>query len=45
MEKANLVNLEKHELKVEIKGITYHEMKIFKELHKDEFVIEYIIDL
>jgi SHS2 domain-containing protein len=39
------VNLEKHELKVEIKGITYHEMKIFKEPHKDEFVIEYIIDL
>jgi protein archease len=39
------VNLEKHELKVEIKGITYHEMKIFKEQHNDEFVIEYIIDL
>jgi SHS2 domain-containing protein len=39
------INLERHELKVEIKGITYHEMKIFKELHKDEFVIEYIIDL
>ncbi len=39
------VNFEKHELKVEIKGITYHEMKIFKEPNKDEFVIEYIVDL
>ena len=42
---GDLVDIEKHELKVEIKGITYHEMKIFKEPHKDEFVIEYIVDL
>ncbi len=42
---GDLVDIEKHELKVEIKGITYHEMKIFKEQHKDEFVIEYIVDL
>lgn len=42
---GDFVNLEKHELKVEIKGITYHEMKIFKESNKDEFVIEYIVDL
>lgn len=39
------IDLRKHELKVEIKGITYHEMKIFKEKNKDEFVIEYIVDL
>lgn len=43
---GDLVDIEKHELKVEIKGITYHEMKIFKEpKNKDEFVIEYIVDL
>jgi SHS2 domain-containing protein len=42
---GDLVDIEKHELKVEIKGITYHEMKIFKESYKDEFVIEYIVDL
>jgi SHS2 domain-containing protein len=34
----------KYDLKVEIKGITYHEMKIFKE-NKDKFVVEYIVDL
>src|SRR6478672_1379185 len=31
--------------KVEIKGITYHEMKIFKEQNKDKFIVEYIVDL
>ena len=35
----------KHELKVEIKGITYHEMKIFQEQNTNEFVTEYIVDL
>ncbi len=42
---GDFIDLEKHELKVEIKGITYHEMKIFQEQNKDEFVIEYIVDL
>jgi SHS2 domain-containing protein len=42
---GEFIDLEKHELKVEIKGITYHEMKIFQEQNKDEFVIEYIVDL
>lgn len=42
---GDLIDIEKHELKVEIKGITYHEMKIFKEQHNGEFVIEYIVDL
>ena len=28
---GDFVNFEKHELNVEIKGITYHEMKIFHE--------------
>ncbi|MBA3976754.1 MAG: archease [Nitrosopumilus sp.] len=39
------IDYEKHELKVEIKGITYHEMKIFQEQNTGEFVIEYIVDL
>ncbi len=42
---GDLFDIEKHELKVEIKGITYHEMKIFKEPSNGEFVIEYIVDL
>jgi SHS2 domain-containing protein len=42
---GDLLDIEKHELKVEIKGITYHEMKIFKEQFGDKFIIEYIVDL
>lgn len=39
------IDLRKHELKVEIKGITYHEMKIFKDEDKNELFIQYIVDL
>jgi SHS2 domain-containing protein len=42
---GDLADLGKHELKVEIKGITYHEMKIFKDENKNEFFIQYIVDL
>lgn len=39
------LDFKKHELKVEIKGITYHEMKILSHKDRDEVVIEYIVDL
>ncbi len=39
------INPQRHELKVEIKGITYHEMKILKNEEKDEIIAEYIVDL
>ncbi len=42
---GDFIDYGKHELKVEIKGITYHEMKIFQEQNTGEFVIEYIVDL
>ncbi len=42
---GELINDELHELKVEIKGITYHEMRIIKDRYDDMFIIEYIIDL
>ncbi len=42
---GDYIDTNKHDLKVEIKGITYHEMKIFKEQNKDQFVVEYIVDL
>ena len=42
---GDYVDPNKHDLKVEIKGITYHEMKIFKEQNKDKFIVEYIVDL
>jgi len=42
---GDFVNFEKHEFNVEIKGITYHQMKIFHDPNLDEFVIEYIVDL
>ncbi len=42
---GELVDLNKHELKVEIKGITYHEMKIFDDRDSNETIIEYIVDL
>lgn len=42
---GDLVDPEKHDLKVEIKGITYHEMKIFKDEDKNELFIQYIVDL
>ena len=41
---GDYVDLNRYDLKVEIKGITYHEMKIFKE-NKDKFIVEYIVDL
>ena len=43
--KGDLINDKLHELKVEVKGITYHEMKIIKDHSDDMFIIEYIIDL
>jgi len=42
---GELVDLSKHELKVEIKGITYHEMKILDYKDTNETIIEYIVDL
>jgi SHS2 domain-containing protein len=42
---GELVDLNKHELKVEIKGITYHEMKIVDCKDTNETIIEYIVDL
>ena len=42
---GELVDLNKHELKVEIKGITYHEMKILDYKDTNEIIIEYIVDL
>ena len=42
---GDYVDHNKHDHKVEIKGITYHEMKIFKEQNKDKFIVEYIVDL
>jgi SHS2 domain-containing protein len=42
---GELVDLNKHELKVEIKGITYHEMKILDDENTNETIIEYIVDL
>jgi SHS2 domain-containing protein len=35
----------KHELKVEIKGITYHEMKILEDRIKSQIIVEFIVDL
>ena len=43
--KGDLINDKLHELKVEVKGITYHEMKIIKDHINGMFIIEYIIDL
>src|SRR4029079_17000360 len=42
---GELVDLSKHELKVEIKGITYHEMKILDDTNTNETIIEFIVDL
>ena len=42
---GELVDISKHELKVEIKGITYHEMKILDYKDANETIIEYIVDL
>ena len=35
--------LEKHQYKVEIKGVTYHEMKI--ERINDKFIAKFLLDL
>jgi SHS2 domain-containing protein len=43
--KGEQINPHRHELKVEIKGITYHEMKIVENKDKDQVIIEYIVDL
>jgi SHS2 domain-containing protein len=34
---------QKHDYKVEVKAITYHEMKIFK--RNDMFIVQFIVDL
>lgn len=39
------IDLSKHELKVEIKGITYHEMKILEDKIKNQVIVEFIVDL
>lgn len=39
------IDLDKHELKVEIKGITYHQMKIIQYSDSNVVLIEYIVDL
>jgi SHS2 domain-containing protein len=43
--KGEQINQYHHELKVEIKGITYHEMKILENNDKGEVMLEYIVDL
>ena len=43
--KGEHINSERHELKVEIKGITYHEMKILEDKDNNAVIIEYIVDL
>ena len=43
--KGEHVDPDRHELKVEIKGITYHEMKVLKNKEKNAVIIEYIVDL
>ena len=43
--KGEQINQQRHELKVEIKGITYHEMKILENNDKGEVILEYIVDL
>ncbi len=43
--KGEQINQDRHELKVEIKGITYHEMKILDNKDKEEVMLEYIVDL
>ncbi|TVP40843.1 archease [Candidatus Nitrosocosmicus arcticus] len=42
---GEFADLNKHELKVEIKGVTYHEMKILDHKDTNEIIIEYIVDL
>jgi len=42
---GEMIDLNKHEFKVEVKGITFHEMKIITDLIKNQIVIEYIVDL
>lgn len=39
------IDSSKHELKVEIKGITYHEMKIFEDVNQNQIIVEFIVDL
>ena len=43
--KGEPINPDRHELKVEIKGITYHEMKILENKDNNAVIIEYIVDL
>ena len=43
--KGEQINQHRHELKVEIKGITYHEMKILENNDKGGAILEYIVDL
>lgn len=41
---GEMIDFNKHEFKVEIKGITFHEMKIITD-KKNQIIIEYIVDL
>lgn len=43
--KGENIDPDRHELKVEIKGITYHEMKILENKDSNGVTIEYIVDL
>lgn len=43
--KGEKIDSSKHELKVEIKGITYHEMKILEYKIKNQIIAEFIVDL
>jgi len=43
--KGEQINSQRHELKVEVKGITYHEMKILENKSKGEVMMEYLVDL
>jgi SHS2 domain-containing protein len=43
--KGESINLEKHHYKVEIKGVTYHEMQILQPIDKNEVTIRFLLDL
>ncbi len=42
--KGEIINLEKHEYKVEVKSITYHEMQI-KRNHDGHYTTRFLVDL
>ena len=43
--KGESMNLEKHDYKVEIKGVTYHEMQILQPIDKNQVTIRFMLDL